>query len=174
MTFWPLTNSDFPTGHTFDQFHNLDTELNFHWIMSGFHGAFATGMASHQGTLTLPDTRFRTPFWDLLVLQLLRPDSSNLPCLYSTFTLNTPGYFLHFAFDMNSVNWLIQNIRGEMFFLCRTPVLKAKHSEHWEQSLTHDLAFLYIFGRNINISNINIIPSICFLDLNIKVIVGYW
>ena len=35
---------------------------------------------------------FRTPssvppFWDLLVLQLLRPDSSNLPCLYSTFHL---------------------------------------------------------------------------------------
>ena len=35
---------------------------------------------------------FRTPgsvppFCDLLVLQLLRPDSSNLPCLYSTFHL---------------------------------------------------------------------------------------
>ena len=26
-----------------------------------------------------------SPFRDLLVLQLLRPDSSNLPCLYSTF-----------------------------------------------------------------------------------------
>ena len=28
-----------------------------------------------------------SPFWDLLMLQLLRPNSSNLPCLYSTFHL---------------------------------------------------------------------------------------
>ena len=33
---------------------------------------------------------FRPPFWDLLVLQLLRPDSSNLTCLYSTFRLEYP------------------------------------------------------------------------------------
>ena len=59
-------------------------------IMSGFHGAFATGVACQQGTLTLPDTWFRPPLWDLLVLQLLRPDSSNLPCLYSTFHLEFP------------------------------------------------------------------------------------
>ena len=55
--------------------------------MSGFHWAFATGVACQQGTLTLPDTWFRPPLWDLLVIQLLRPDSSNLPCLYSTFHL---------------------------------------------------------------------------------------
>ena len=30
-------------------------------IMSGFHGAFATGVACQQGTLTLPDTWFRPP-----------------------------------------------------------------------------------------------------------------
>ena len=59
-------------------------------IMSGFHGAFATGVACQQGTLTLPDTWFRPPFWDLLVLQLLRPNSSNLPCLYSTFHIEYP------------------------------------------------------------------------------------
>ena len=38
---------------------------------------------------------FRTPgsvplFWNLLVFQLLRPDSPNLPCLYSTFHLEYP------------------------------------------------------------------------------------
>ena len=33
--------------------------------MSGFHGAFATGVASQQGTLTIPDTWFRPPFWGL-------------------------------------------------------------------------------------------------------------
>ena len=42
-------------------------------IMRGFHGAFATEVACQQGTLTLPDTWFRPQFWDLLMLQLLRP-----------------------------------------------------------------------------------------------------
>ena len=58
--------------------------------MSGFHGAFATGVACQQGTLTLPDTWFRPPFRDLLMLQLLRPKSSMLPCLYSTFHIEYP------------------------------------------------------------------------------------
>ena len=40
--------------------------------------------------LTLMWTWFRPPFWDLLMLQLLRPNSSNLPCLYSTFHLEYP------------------------------------------------------------------------------------
>ena len=71
-------------------FNDLYTELDLHRIMSGFHGAFATGVASQQGTLTLPDTWFRPPFWDLLMLLLLRPNSSNLPCLYSTFHLEYP------------------------------------------------------------------------------------
>ena len=67
-------------------------------IMSGFHGAFATGVAWQQGTLTLPDTWFRPPFWDLLMLQLLRPNSSNLPCLYSTFHLEHPLVLSRFCF----------------------------------------------------------------------------
>ena len=90
MTFWPLTNSDYPTNQTFHQFHDLDTDFDHHRITSGFHGAFATGVACQQGTLTLPDTWFRPLFWDLLMLQLLRPNSSNLPCLYSTFHLEYP------------------------------------------------------------------------------------
>ena len=56
-----------------------------HRIMVGFHGAFATGMpvgdAYPSGHLV------SSPFWDLLVLQLLRPDSSILSCLYLTFHL---------------------------------------------------------------------------------------
>ena len=59
MTFWPLTNSDFPTIQTFHQFHDLDTYFDLHRIMSGFHGAFATGVACQQGTFTPPDTWFR-------------------------------------------------------------------------------------------------------------------
>ena len=153
-----MTNSDFPTDQTFHQFHDLYTELDLHRIMSGFHGAFATGVASqqgtltppdtwfrpsfsgacicsecwdrfswfytdletvpnltftefrglhkafatgvasHQGALTLPDTWFRPPFWDLLMFQLLRPNSSNLPCLYSTFHLEYPLVLSRFCF----------------------------------------------------------------------------
>ena len=66
--------------------------------LRGFHGAFATGVACQQGALTLPDTWFRPPFWDLLMLQLLRPNSSNLPCLYSTFHLEYPLVLSRFCF----------------------------------------------------------------------------
>ena len=90
MTLWPLNNSYFPTNPTFHQFHDLDTDFDLHRITSVFHGAFATGMAYQQGRLTLPDTWFRPPFWDLLMLKLLRPNSSNLSCLYSTFYLEYP------------------------------------------------------------------------------------
>ena len=107
MTFWPLTNSDFPTDQTFHQFHDLYTELDLHRIMSGFHGAFATGVASQQGTLTLPDTWFRPHFWDLLMLQLLRPNSLNLPCLYSTFHLEYPLVLYRFCFQ----DWYVYHLR---------------------------------------------------------------
>ena len=68
--------------------------------LRGFHGAFATGVASQQGALTLPDTWFRPPIWDLLMLQLLRPNSSNLPCLHSTFHLEYPLVLSRFYFDL--------------------------------------------------------------------------
>ena len=89
-----------PADQTFNQFHDLDTELDLHRFMSGFHGAFATGMASQLGTLTLPDTWFRLLFWDLLVLQFLRPDSSNLPCLNSTFHVWIPLGTFSICFKM--------------------------------------------------------------------------
>ena len=89
---WLLNPSDFPP------IHGLNTELDLHRIMSGVHGAFATGVASQQGTLILPDTWFRPPFWDLLVLQLFRPDSSSLPCLYLTFHLEYPLVLSRFCF----------------------------------------------------------------------------
>ena len=39
-----------------------------------------------------------SPLWDLLVLQLWRPDSSNLPCLYSFFHLEYPLVLSRFCF----------------------------------------------------------------------------
>ena len=90
MAFWPLTISDLTTSQTFHQFHDIDTDFDLYRIMSGFYGAFATDVACQQGTLTFPDTWFRPPMLGLLVLQLLRPDSWNLSCLYSTFHLEYP------------------------------------------------------------------------------------
>ena len=81
---WLPNQSDFPS---------ISWPLYRAWpstIIRGFHGAFATGVAFQQGTLTLPDTWFRPPLWDLLVFKLLRPDSSSLPCLNSTFHLEYP------------------------------------------------------------------------------------
>ena len=40
---WPTVTS--PTDQTFHQFQDFGTELDIHRIMSGFHGAFATGVA---------------------------------------------------------------------------------------------------------------------------------
>ena len=84
--------------------------------MSGFHGTFATGVACQQGTLTLPDTWFRPPSWDLLVLQLLRPDSSNLPCLYSTFHLEYPLVLSRFCLKHNTCIFNIFPTRTCLFF----------------------------------------------------------
>ena len=53
---------------------------------------------------------FRPPFWDLLMLQLLRPNSSNLPCLYSTFHLEYPLVLSRFCFlplPMYHCRWTI-------------------------------------------------------------------
>ena len=41
------------------------TISHLHRITSGFHGAFAMGVAYQQGTLTLPDTWFRPPILGL-------------------------------------------------------------------------------------------------------------
>ena len=71
--------------------------------------AISSIYASQQGTLTLPDTWFRPPFWDLLMLQLLRPNSSNLPCLYSTFHLEYPLVLSRFCFAKEDIYY--QNVR---------------------------------------------------------------
>ena len=104
MAFWSLTNRDFPTNQTFHQFHDLDIELELWrlWVVSMEHLQWVW----HASRERLP---FRTPgsvppLWDLLVLQLLRPDSSNS---------NTPWYFLDFALNyklLPSVQYLSTNM----------------------------------------------------------------
>ena len=79
MIFWPLTNREFPTDQTFHQFYNLDTEHDRYWIMTGFHGAFPTGIVCQQGTLTPPDTWFCSLVGELiyaLIFEKIFPDST--------------------------------------------------------------------------------------------------
>ena len=90
MTFWPLTNSDFLTDQTFHQFHDLYTDFDLHRIMSGFHGAFATSVASQEGTLTLPDTWFRPPLFGLACAPIVETRFLKLVMSYSTFHLEYP------------------------------------------------------------------------------------
>ena len=145
MTFWSLTNSDFPTNRTFHHFIPSLTFTDYEWFLwSICNGCgMPAGNAYHSGHLvpspfwgacmcsdcwdSFPDSspikwptevdfyrieRFPwsicdrcgmpagsaypsghlvpSPFWDLLMLQLLRPNYSNLPCLYSTFHLEYP------------------------------------------------------------------------------------
>ena len=62
-----IVETSFPRLYT-----NLMTVPNLTFTeLKGFHGAFATGVASQQGALTLPDTWFRPPFWDLLMLPIV-------------------------------------------------------------------------------------------------------
>ena len=105
-----------------------------HRIMSGFHGAFATGVASQQGTLTLPDTWFRPPFWDLPMLQLLRPNSSNLPCLYSTFHLEYPLVLFRFCLSQETIPKFIESQISTFTLTTSCFVLKG-HRHDWDQCL---------------------------------------
>ena len=151
MAFWPLTNSDFPTDQTFHQFHDLDTELDLHRIMSGFHGAFATGVAWRQGTLTLPATWFRPPFWDLLVLQLLRPDSSSLSCLYSIFHLEYPLVLSRFLLLWSATVLFIKH-----FLISRTRFLYITKYISWYQEMhflisRNNIHFFIIINKILDI-----------------------
>ena len=102
--------------------------------LRGFHGAFATGVASQQGALTLPDTWFRPPFWDLLMLGLLRPNSSNLPCLHSTFHLEYPLVLSRFYY-LHVYRWCIVHKQPRIRKLSRPDVScwtwdQGHHREH--------------------------------------------
>ena len=57
-----------------------------------------------------------SPFWDLLMLQLLRPNSSNLPCLYSTFHLEYPLVLSRFC------------LKGFLKIECNEREIKAKQN----------------------------------------------
>ena len=90
MTFWPLTNSNFPTDQTFHQFHDLDAEFDLHRVLRGFHGAFAMGVACQQGTLTLADTWFRLPILGLACAPIVETRFLELAMSLLDFSLRIP------------------------------------------------------------------------------------
>ena len=114
MAFWPLTNSDFPSDPTFHQFHDLYIELDLHRIMSGFHGSFAMVVASQQGTLTLPDTWFRPPFWTCLCSNCWDQIPRTCHVFTRLFTLNTRWYFLDFAFSFKWIKKVLNCLFREL------------------------------------------------------------
>ena len=72
MTFWSLTNNDFPTNQTFHQFLLPSYRAWPSPILRGFHVTFETGVACQQGSLPLR-TLVPPPFGDWNMLWLLRP-----------------------------------------------------------------------------------------------------
>ena len=61
-----------------------------------------------------------SPFWDLLMLQLLRPNSSNLLCLYSTFHLEYPLVLSRFCFMCPRGRWFhIIRVSSKQYWIRR-------------------------------------------------------
>ena len=99
---------------------SFDGLLPFVNLQLGLHSS-----AGHASRERLP---FRTPgsvppFWDLLVLQLLKPDSSNLPCLYSTFHLEYPLVLSRFCSyktvlsSIENATWIVRIYIDLTFYL---------------------------------------------------------
>ena len=84
---WLPNRSDFPPMSLL--WYRAWPSPNYEW----FPWSICNGWGCQQGTLTLPDTWFRPPFGDLLMLQLLRPVYRTYRIFSRFFTLNTPRYF---------------------------------------------------------------------------------
>ena len=98
MVFWPLTSSDFLTDTIFHHFYDIDTKLDLHRIISGFHEAFATGLECQQATLTIPDTCSVPLFGTCLCCNCWDQIPGTCHVFTRLFILNTHWYFFDFAF----------------------------------------------------------------------------
>ena len=76
-------------------------QISWHWYRVWpspiMIGAFSTGVAYKQGTLTLPDTWFRPPLWDLLVSNCWDQIPRTCHVFTRLLTSNIPSYFLDVA-----------------------------------------------------------------------------
>ena len=85
--FWSVTVT--PNRSEFPSILLLVTVIDLHRFTSSFHGC-------QQGTLTILDTWFRPPFWDWVMLKLLRLVFPNFPCLFSTCRLKKSSVLSRF------------------------------------------------------------------------------
>ena len=81
---WFPNQSDFPPISW--PWYRLWPSPNYEW----FPWSISNGCGMPAGNAYPSGHLVPSPFWDLLMLQLLRPNSSNLPCLYSTFSSRIP------------------------------------------------------------------------------------
>ena len=156
MTFWTLTNSDFPTDQTFHQIHDFDTDFDLHRTMSGFHGALAKGLAWQQGTLIVSDTWFRSPIFgfacativDTRFLELtmsLLDFSHRIPRITFSILLNN-GYVLTMIYRSRNRNIHIRHTVHLYFqyWLCKWSFFFAFCIENWVRSLPFSLHWFSI------------------------------
>ena len=110
---WPLTSySDLPTDKTFHQFFmTLTPGLTFTDLRVVSTERLQQVWHANRERLSFRTPGSVPPFGDLLMLQLLRPVSPNLPCLSRLFTLITHGTFsillVIFAHSLISPRWAI-------------------------------------------------------------------
>ena len=119
--------------------------VNSFFSIFPFYIAFATSVACQQGMLTLLNTWFRPPFWDLLILQMLRPDFPNLPCLSSTFHLEYTSILLCPMKSCVFFDDVCQSVRGQCSILlivevyrnspCNASVLSSAVFSYWSMNM---------------------------------------
>ena len=97
---WLPNQSDFPPISW--PWHRLWPSPNYEW----FPWSICNGCGMLAGNAYPSGHLVPSPYWDLLMLQLLRPNSSNLPCLYSTFHLEYPLVLSRFCFEWNFRHFL--------------------------------------------------------------------
>ena len=76
------------------------------------------------------------------MLKLLKPDFPNLPCLYSTFPLNTPRYFLDFAYSLS-----MRTLVAKLYFHQR--VFKSLQSKLFKILIFYVLKYDLIWPESI-------------------------
>ena len=123
MTFWPLTNSDFLTDQTFHQFHDLNTELGLHRIMSDFHGALKRVWLASRERLPFRTFSSFPFFWDLLVLNFDTRFLEIAMC-YSTFHLEYPSVLSRFWCLSHYWEWFtVISIRNSGYSALKFPII---------------------------------------------------
>ena len=147
---WPTVTSQ--PIKTFNQFHDLDTDFDLHRITSGFHRAFATGVAYQQGLANVPivETKFLELAMSLLDFSPRIPlGTFSILILYITQTapwcwniwpvkqLPKPAWWLHNDNVIGSFGGVV--LLRSMSEFSNARGIKHYFSQHWVISLPFSL-----------------------------------